>query len=144
MPDEATLEMPTIGPKSTGKLTQTLSISPEVRGPIRFDVTLALYLSDAAWTASDDDSSAETSPSLVLIQVVQISMQISDLYQYNPASEILMIVNGQTTPCRMIALQEFIKQNLGMEVDCWDVDLNGGLQCADDGVDGLTGETNLS
>lgn len=141
---EVTMEMPTIGPKATGCSTQTIQISREVRGPIRFNVTLGLYLSDAAYYSADEGNRAAAGPDLVLVQLVQVPLQISDLYQYNPASEILMVVNGQTAPHRMIALQNFIEQELGMAMDCWDVDLNGGLQCADDGIDDPKGERRFS
>ena len=137
---EVALEMPLIGPNATESLTQTLTILPEVRGPLRLNVTLGLYISDPSHQALEDTLNAQTSPDLVLVQMLQISLRISDLYQYNPSSEILMIVNSQASPQRMLALRGFIQEELGMEADCWDIDLNGGLQSD---VKGQTGKTPL-
>ncbi|KAK3653422.1 hypothetical protein LTR56_004626 [Elasticomyces elasticus] len=135
--DEVALGMPLIGPRSATSLSQTLTILPDVRAPLRLKVTLGLYIADASWQESEWSENGagddQSEPGLVLVQLAELTLQVSKAYQYSPVSGLLMIINSQTAPARLVALRELIWKDLGMAADCWDVDLNGGLHLDKDG-----------
>ncbi|KAK6413244.1 hypothetical protein LTR81_012823 [Elasticomyces elasticus] len=135
--DEVALGMPLIAPRSATSLSQTLTILPDARAPLRLKVTLGLYIADASWQESEGSENGagddQSEPGLVLVQLAELTLQVSEAYQYSPASGLLMIVNSQTAPARLVALRELIWNDLGMAADCWDVDLNGGLHLDKDG-----------
>ncbi|KAK5123601.1 hypothetical protein LTR85_002639 [Meristemomyces frigidus] len=134
--DKVSLEMPLIMPNTATSSSQTLTILPEVRAPLRLDVVLGLYISDASYQQdTDDTANGQPDRDMILVQTVKASLQVSEAYQYHASSGILMIVNSQTPPQLIVSLRRFIWDELNMTVDCWDVDLNGGLQV---GVGGQT------
>ncbi|TKA83691.1 hypothetical protein B0A55_00261 [Friedmanniomyces simplex] len=131
--DEVILDMPVIGPKASESLSQALTFLPEVQAPLRLHVTLALYIADPSYGAADDASDRASDQGLILVHTIQLLLQISELYRYRAASEVLMVVNSKTPPERIVALRELIRRDLGMIADFWDVDLNGGLHINKDG-----------
>ena len=62
-------------------------------------------------------------------------MQVSDHFTYNPQANFLLVTNSSTNRSRAHTVQRFIREDLKMEVDVWNVTLYGGLQQYDPDAD---------
>lgn len=71
---------------------------------------------------------AEEREEVVLVQRQEVNMQVSDHYTYNPLASFLLVTNSITNHLRAQAVKRFIKEDLKMEVDVWNVALYGGLR----------------
>jgi hypothetical protein len=92
---------------------------------------MRLYLKDPV---HEDDIGVVIEKNLV--QQIKLRVQISSLYNHNPQSRFLLVTNVESTGTCVQAIQNFINNNLEMELDRWNVSLYGGLdQPVEEGED---------
>jgi hypothetical protein len=72
---------------------------------------------------------------VVLVQRQEINMQVSDHFTYNPLANFLLVTNSSTNRSRAQTVRRFIREDLKMEVDVWNIALYGGLQQYDSETD---------
>ncbi|MCJ1281434.1 hypothetical protein MMC26_000753, partial [Xylographa opegraphella] len=109
------------------RMRQMLRISKDAQNYQELVLRVLLYLA-----IPSRHSSAEAAD-LVPVQVIQqeeLRIQVSSAYSYNPKADILLVTHPATTIHRYQAMQTFLHNNLGMEMDEWNVGLYGGLQYA--------------
>ncbi|OCL06100.1 hypothetical protein AOQ84DRAFT_366097, partial [Glonium stellatum] len=104
-------------------------------------IQLDLYISDPLQTPLEEGND-EAEEILTLIHRVEITTQVSNEYNYNPRSEFLLVTNSVTSRQRSHLIEQFIREDLKMELDTWNVGLYGGLQLRP-GEGQLVGETVL-
>ncbi|MCJ1381811.1 hypothetical protein MMC17_004922 [Xylographa soralifera] len=119
---------------------QMLRISEDAQNYQELVLRVLLYLA----IPSRDPSAGDAA--LVPVQVIQqeeLRIQVSSAYTYNPRAEVLLVTNPATDIHRYQAIQTFLHDNLGTEMDEWNVGLYGGLQyTAEEGE--IIGESVLS
>lgn len=96
---------------------------------------MGVYLEDPL---HEDTQDGETEVGKNLIQQVNLRIQISSLYNYNPQSSFLLVTSSASTPSRVQAIQNFINENLEKQLDVWNVCLYGGFEELVDKVEGLS------
>lgn len=136
--NELVVGVPVIGPKALATATRSLSIFARVPTPLRLYVTLALYISDASIETANPSSTRLANHDMILVHTMQVQIQISNSYTFNASSEFLMVVNSKTASERIQDLRNLIVDELGLGVDCWDVELNGGLHHISGGRKGMS------
>ncbi|MCJ1432774.1 hypothetical protein MMC27_002131 [Xylographa pallens] len=125
---------------SAVRTKQMLRISGDAQNYQELVLSVLLYLAIPSRDPSADNAG------LVPVQVIQqeeLRIQVSSAYTYNPRAEVLLVTNPATDIHRYQAIQTFLRDNLGTEMDEWNVGLYGGLQyTADEGE--IIGESVLS
>ena len=109
---------PTIGTSSS----QAIRIRSDADSYRHVEISMGLYLRDPV---HEDDIGVVVEKKLV--QQIKLRVQISSLYNHNPQSRFLLVTNVESTGTRVQAIQNFINNNLEMEVDRWNVSLYGGF-----------------
>lgn len=66
-----------------------------------------------------------------LAHKVEIMIQVSEHYHYNPGASFLLVTNSEIGRERSQSTRRFINNSLGMEVDTWNVSLYAGLDYRD-------------
>ncbi|KAH8767506.1 hypothetical protein F5883DRAFT_522096 [Diaporthe sp. PMI_573] len=72
-----------------------------------------------------------------LAHKVEIILQVSEHYHYNPGASFLLVTNSEIGRERSQSICRFINNSLGMEVDTWNVSLYAGLDYRDHDSDAL-------
>lgn len=106
---------------------QTLRINDDAQTYQHVVIQLDLYIANPIQTFPEDDDEG-AGEILTLIHRVEIATQISNEYNYNPKSDFLLVTNSVTSRQRSRLIEKFIREDLKMELDTWNVGLYGGLQ----------------
>jgi len=117
--------LPDIPAQSKHSVEQQIQIKQNARCHEHVIIGVELYLSSPKQTAKGDEQAA------VITHQMDLVIQVSELYVFRPLSSFLLITNSETTRSRSQALQRFIREDLGMEVDVWNIALYGSLRNRD-------------
>ena len=129
--NEATQDVTNAAPTTGTSLSQAIRVRSDADSYRHVEIWMGLYLDDPT-----HEDGVEVVVETNLIQQVNLRVQISSLHNYNPQSRFLLVTNSESTATRVQAIQNFINDNLGMQLDRWNVSLYGGLeQPAEEGED---------
>ena len=110
----------TVEPNDSLSVKQTVHVSDDVED--YSDMVLRVTLS-----ISTPESIAQ-SAKFRDVQCCDLKVRVSSVYQYNEQSLFLVVTNEKTTRSQLFALQHLIQDELGSQMDMWNVALYGGLQ----------------
>ena len=113
-----------VPPRTSVSTKQMLRISTNAQSYQQITVSLKLYLSVPSVEPFENE---EAAIAIQLVQQHELLIQVSPHYKYNPEADFLLITNPATDPNQVQAIRDFIKGNLNMETDEWNVGLYGGL-----------------
>lgn len=123
--DQVTHNVPRIEPLDGSSLSQRIYILPNAQSYEHVDVVIGLYLADPIHNdAAIDTGALENS----LIQHVISRVQIAGHHKYDAKSTFLLVTTCESTRPRVQAIQNFVKDDLKMQMDEWNISLYGGLQ----------------
>jgi hypothetical protein len=114
-------------PRNSVPTKQMLQISSDAQDYQQITVSLKLYLSVPSVEPFENE---EAAVSIQLVEQHELVIQVSRHYKYNPKAEFLLITNPATDTNQVQAIRDFIRGNLNMELDEWNVGLYGGLSYA--------------
>lgn len=126
------LLVPAVNANSPAAMTQILRIAPNARPYKHIKVNLALYISAAGSNAAADWDIER----MHFIQSLDIEMQVAPGHVFKERSDVLVVTNANTRREQFEAIQDFIKDDLSLTMDVWNVTLYGGLFQVDEGEDG--------
>ncbi len=114
-------------------LSQTIRIGCNADDHRHVDIWMGVYLDDPI---HGDAQYGEVEVGRNLIQQVNLRIQISSHYNYNPQSSFLLVTSSESKRSRVQAIQNFINDNLEKQLDIWNICLYGGFeQLVDEGED---------
>ena len=123
--DQVTRNVPRIEPLDGSSLSQRIHIFPNAQSYQHVDVVIGLYLADPIHNdAAIDTGAVENS----LIQHMISRVQIASHHKYDANSTFLLVTTCESTRPRVQAIQNFVKDDLKMQMDEWNISLYGGLQ----------------
>jgi hypothetical protein len=125
------LLVPAVNANNPVAMTQILRIAPNVRPYKHIKVNLALYISAAGSNAADWDIER-----MHFIQSLDIEMQVASGHVFRERSDVLVVTNANTRREQFEAIEGFIKDDLSLTMDVWNVTLYGGLFQVDEDEDG--------
>jgi hypothetical protein len=126
------LLVPAIDANSPVVMTQVLHIALNARPYKHIKVNLALYISAAGSNAA----AGWDIERMRFIQSLDIEMQVAPGHVFKERSDILVVTNANTQREQFEAIQGFIKDDLSLTMDIWNVNLYGGLFQVDEDEDG--------
>ena len=104
-------------------MTQVLRIAPNAQPYKNIKVKLTLYISAAGSNPTADwDISM-----LQLIQSHDVEMQVASCHVFKERSDVLVVTNADTRREEFEAIQNFVEDELSLNMDVWNVNLYGGL-----------------
>ena len=123
--DQVTRNVSRIESLDVSILSQRLYIFPNAQSYQHVDVAIGLYLADPVHNdEAIDTGAAENS----LVQQVKSRVQIASHHRYDANSAFLLVTTCEDTQPRVQAIQNFVKDDLKMQMDEWNISLYGGLQ----------------
>jgi hypothetical protein len=123
--------VPAVNANSPAAMTQILCVAPNARPYRNIKVNLAMYISAPGSNPAADWDIAR----MQLIQSHDIEMQVAPGHVFKERSDVLVVTNAETQRDQFEAIQDFIKDELSLTMDIWNVNLYGGLFQADEGKD---------
>lgn len=133
--NEVTYDVANAAPTTATALSQSIRIGRDVDNHRHVDIWMGVYLEDPI---HGDTQDGEGEVGTNLIQQVNLRIQISSLYNYNPLSSFLLVTSSASTPSRVQAIQNFINENLEKQFDVWNICLYGGFEQRVDEVEDLS------
>lgn len=112
-----------IQPNEDADLTQSTQIALTARDHSEAVVHVEFYISNPGAIATRTRSASST-----LVQVFDIRLQISASHQFSEDADFLVVTNSETRRDQYEAIGDFIRGDLGMRLDVWNISLYGGLQ----------------
>ena len=110
----------TVEPNSRLSVKQTVQISNDIED--YSDIALRITLS-----ISTPESKILQSANFRDVQCYDLKVRVSSVYQHNAQSSFLVVTNEKTTRSQLLALQHLIQDELGAQMDIWNVALYGSL-----------------
>ena len=123
--NEVTHDVANAASTTATALSQTIRIGRNADNHRHVDIWMGVYLDDPI---HGDAQYGEVEVGRNLIQQVNLRIQISSLYNYNPQSSFLLVTNSESTRSRVQAIQNFINDNLEKQFDVWNICLYGGFE----------------
>lgn len=131
--NEVTQDVATAASTTVTTLSQNIRIGRNADNHRHVDIWMGVYLEDPI---HEDAQYGEVEVGRNLIQQVNLRIQISSLYNYNPQSSFLLVTSSESERSRVQAIQNFINDNLEKQLDIWNICLYGGFeQLVDEGED---------
>ncbi|XXG98999.1 hypothetical protein Hte_005332 [Hypoxylon texense] len=103
-------------------LEQQLRVRDDAQSYQHVTAVVKLYLGKPTHVPSNGQ--VDVNP----VHIVEIGMQVSDLYYNHPGASFLLVTNSETGRERADSIRRFINNSLGMEVDTWNLSLYAGLE----------------
>jgi hypothetical protein len=128
--EDVSKSLPNVPSKDVLSVEQQLAIRDDAECYQHVVAIVCLYLGIPLQRGT-----AEGQEEVVLVQRHEINMQVSGHFTYNPLANFLLVTNSSTNRSRAHTVQRFIREDLKMEVDVWNVTLYGGLQQYDQDTD---------
>ena len=123
------LMVPIVDASSYMVMAQILRVALNAQPYKNIKVNLALYISAAGSDPTADWDIKE----MQLIQSHDIEMQVAPDYVFNERADVLVVTNADTRRDQFEAIQDFLKDNLSLTIDIWNINLYGGLFQTDEG-----------
>ncbi|RDW71671.1 hypothetical protein BP5796_07705 [Coleophoma crateriformis] len=124
-----------VKPRETFRLSQTSSIALNAPDHYQAVIRVELYISaPGAVTASRKQR---------LVQSSHISIQVSASYQFDDRAEILVVTNSETQQDQFNAIRTFIRDDLGLKMNTWNVSLYGGMNIVNRNNEKAEAEENI-
>ena len=118
-------DVPSIEPLDSSLQSQRIRILPDAQSYRHVDIYIGLYLEDPIPEATiNRDRIAEKS----LVQQMILRIQIASHHRYDANSSFLLVTSCTSTESRVRTIQRFIREDLKLELDEWNVSLYGGFQ----------------
>ncbi|KAI9686336.1 MAG: hypothetical protein M1822_003681 [Bathelium mastoideum] len=120
--DSVVIPLQSIPARKTVAVQHKIRINEDARPYERPRARVRLFLGKPSRTVE------EGLEELVLIHEEEILMQVSDLHQFQGTANFLLATNTATDGRRIESIRQFIREQLHMELDIWNVGLYGGFQ----------------
>ncbi len=133
--NEVTHDVANAASTTATALSQTIRIGRNVDNYRHVNIWMGVYLEDPIH-GNTQEGEAEVGRNL--IQQVNLRIQISSLYNYNPQSSFLLVTSSESTRSRVQAIQNFINDNLEKQLDVWNICLYGGFEQLVDAGEGFS------
>ncbi|KAL9045598.1 MAG: hypothetical protein Q9214_001384 [Letrouitia sp. 1 TL-2023] len=121
---EVGIDIQEIRAGSATVLEQVVRIASDAPNDQHMVLRVDLYISVPLAQVADDQAEGD----MQLVHQNDVHCQVSSRHVFNPRSRFLLVTNSQVEQNRTQALLSFINNDLGMDVDLWNVSLYGGLQ----------------
>ncbi|KAE9381854.1 hypothetical protein N431DRAFT_491158 [Stipitochalara longipes BDJ] len=121
---EAIQDPGAIKPTSSVELTQMAKISHLAKDHTYAEIHIEFYISHPGPVPSTGKKTART---FRMTQSFDLRIQISAAHIYDEEAGVLVITNAKTAPNQFEALGNFIRGELNLKMDVWNVSLYGGL-----------------
>ncbi|KAI4861084.1 hypothetical protein F4820DRAFT_82279 [Hypoxylon rubiginosum] len=129
--DAVTISPSTIRSRGGVVLKQQLRVHSNAQSYQHVTAIVKLYLGKPTYTQSGGQ--VDVNP----VHIVEISMQVSDLYYNHPGASFLLVTNSETGRERADSVRRFVNNSLGMEIDTWNLSLYAGLDQRDHDSDAV-------
>jgi hypothetical protein len=106
-------------------MTQSAQIALTARDHSEAVVHVEFYISNHGAVATSQRS---RQINRTLTQVFDLRLQISASHRFNESADFLVITNSETRRDQYEAIGDFIRGDLGLRLDVWNVSLYGGLE----------------
>ncbi|KAI1772106.1 hypothetical protein F4818DRAFT_188364 [Hypoxylon cercidicola] len=124
--DAVIISPPNIRSRGGLVLKQQLRVHDDAQSYQHVTAVVKLYLGKP--THAPSDGQVDVNP----VHIVEVGMQVSDLYYHNPGASFLLVTNSETERERADSIRMFVGSSLGMEIDTWNLSLYAGLDQRDD------------
>ncbi|KAI2625607.1 hypothetical protein GGR54DRAFT_653997 [Hypoxylon sp. NC1633] len=126
--DAVTMSPSTIRSRAGLVLKQQLRVHNNAQSYQHVTAVVKLYLGKPTDIRSnslvdESDDRVDVHP----VHIVEIIMQVSDLYHNHPGASFLLVTNSEIGRERSDSIRRFINNSLGMEIDTWNLSLYAGL-----------------
>jgi hypothetical protein len=112
--DNAFQDVAIVSALNSETIQQPLRILSGAESYQHVQLIVDLYLASPGPQKLQDENELEE---VVLVQRMEVRIQISNHYVYNPLSSFLLVTNSETTRHRSQEIQTFISESLDMEFD---------------------------
>jgi hypothetical protein len=126
------LVAPAVNANSHTTMTQILRVAANAQAYKTLQVNLGLYITAAGPSSTVDGDLTR----MQLIQSQDVEIQVAPGHVFKEGSDVLVVTNASTRRDHLEAVQDFIKEDLSLTMDIWNVSLYGGLFQPDQGGDG--------
>jgi hypothetical protein len=116
-----------IGAETSVKISQTSRISYRAKDHDYATIHVQLFISSPGPLPAVGRSLGDLGIPMSLAQSFDLTIQISATHVYDEQAEILLVTNVKTPPDRFEAIGEFIRKDLRLKMDVWNVSQYGGL-----------------
>jgi hypothetical protein len=123
------LLVPGIHANTPATMTQILRVSSNAEPYKTITINLALYISAAGSSPTADWDIAR----MRFVQSHDVEMQVAPGHVFKERADVLLVTNANTRRAQFEAIRDFIKDDLSLTMDIWNVNLYGGLFEADKG-----------
>lgn len=121
---QITAELREIDPMADIKITKTAKISHRAKDHAYSEIRVELYISNPNLISLVRQSSASTQR---ITQSFVLKIQVAASHIYDEDAGILVVTNEKTPADQFEAIGDFIRKDLGLKMDVWNVSLYGGL-----------------
>jgi hypothetical protein len=110
--------------QSSVDLIQSSMISHRAKDHAYAEIHIEFYISSPGPVAANRQS---TGPSQRMTQSFDLKIQVSATHVYDEEAGVLVVTNAKTPKDQFEAIGNFIRKNLHLKMDVWNVSLYGGL-----------------
>ena len=119
-------ETPLLKRQAAHVTSQWLRTFRNITDGVKVTFLVELLISHVASAVSSHNTNGA-----IVIQAWDLDCEICAPYNFNPASEFLLITHPNVPEGTLTSWKAFIQSDLQMSVDVWNVSLNGGLETED-------------
>ena len=105
------------------KLTQVSKISHLAKDHTYAEIRIGLHITPPGHVPSN----RKKTPNRDAVQTFDLRIQVSSAHVYNDEAAVLVITNARTPSDQFEAIGNFIRNDLNLKMDVWNVSLYGGL-----------------
>lgn len=121
---QITAELGQIDPMADIKVVKTAKISHKAKDHTYSKIRIEFYISNPNLTPTTRQRSASTQR---ITQSFVLKIQVAATHIYDEDAGILVVTNEETPADQFEAIGHFIRKDLGLKMDVWNVSLYGGL-----------------